>query len=353
MREKLINDEDFIVSAVRGLEEESDPADKAAMACSLDLILDDVANFLETGDAELEKSVVGHLQHLALTTKTITGFIDPVKQKFQEIRNLKEKISKNNGFFNVASDDEYDILYAKWISNLKTEVLDHLNTTEVFKVQRFFDEQETIKKQLSDSEYSDLAQFKVLEKIYNLVTKAESTAIMAKNKLIESNLRLVVSRAKRYLNRGLDIEDLIQEGNIGLMKAVEKFEYRKGWKFSTYATWWIEQTLGRAIADQSRLIRVPVHMVEKTNKVERARIALLQKTGKEPTIKDLAKFTKLSMEDIARVLEIVPDPISLETPIQNDMGSDSKLSDLLVAQNAQTPDQIEGQAEVLQTETAL
>lgn len=219
-----------------------------------------------------------------------------------------------------------------WLDNLISK---HAKQLDIPRLQEYAAEIKQIQSKLAELEQDYTLTIHEIKDVNRQMSIGEAKARRAKKEMVEANLRLVISIAKKYTNRGLQFLDLIQEGNIGLMKAVDKFEYRRGYKFSTYATWWIRQAITRSIADQARTIRIPVHMIETINKLNRISRQILQETGREATPEELAEKMDLSEDKIRKVLKIAKEPISMETPVGDD--DDSHLGDFIEDSNMESP----------------
>ena len=251
---------------------------------------------------------------------------------------------KRNDFLKEYYGNELDVTWINRVIRLKREGWQSFvkenrkQIKDIFKDIRF----------LSEETGLEIEEFR---KIVLKVQKGEREAAIAKKEMVEANLRLVISIAKKYTNRGLQFLDLIQEGNIGLMKAVDKFEYRRGYKFSTYATWWIRQAITRSIADQARTIRIPVHMIETINKLVRTSRQILHEIGREPTPEELSEKLKMPLDKVRKVLKIAKEPISLETPVGDE--EDSYLGDFIEDKNVLLPVDAAIQSNLRETTTKV
>jgi RNA polymerase primary sigma factor len=285
---------------------------------------------------KLKKEIIGEVKSLRLNRARIDALIE----QLYEIN--KRLVGCEGRLLRLA--ESHGIVREDFLSNYLGSELDPLWLNRVSKlsangwknfVARDKDSIKELRTQIHTLVSETGLEICEFRKIVHMVQKGERETLQAKKEMVEANLRLVIAIAKKYRNRGLQFLDLIQEGNIGLMKAVDKFEYRRGFKFSTYATWWIRQAVGRSLQDQSRTIRVPVHMIEVINKIMRTRQLMFNEIGREPTPEELAKKLHMPLEKIRKTLKIAKEPLSLETPIGEE--DDSHLGDLIEDRNAIAP----------------
>ena len=285
---------------------------------------------------KLRKKICAELMELKLSPKMFDQLIDNLRQHVTEVRLLEKEIM----FLCIkqAGMPRKDFISTFPKNETSTRWLDkHIKAKKRYSapLAKFKDEVERRQNKLKDLEGLFHVLINEIKEINREVSIGEAKARRAKKEMVEANLRLVISIAKKYTNRGLQFLDLIQEGNIGLMKAVDKFEYRRGYKFSTYATWWIRQAITRSIADQARTIRIPVHMIETINKLNRISRQMLQEMGREPTPEELAVRMEMPEDKVRKVLKIAKEPISMETPIGDD--EDSHLGDFIEDQSVSSP----------------
>jgi len=272
---------------------------------------------------------------LNLNAKFIDAVVDSLKEHNKEIHRKDNEVQVCSRKMKCKAD-ELPLIFGKIQGNkVKLKRLSekiNKREEEILSLERTYS---AAIESLRKSEYDVVIPLQEFKESVRALEMAELRSRIAKSELIEANLRLVVSIAKKYTNRGLQFLDLIQEGNIGLMKAVDKFEYRRGYKFSTYATWWIRQAITRAIADQARTIRIPVHMIETINKLIRTSRQLVQEIGREPTPEEIAAEMKLPVDKVRKVLKIAKEPISLETPVGEE--EDSHLGDFIEDKKVVSP----------------
>jgi RNA polymerase primary sigma factor len=285
---------------------------------------------------KIRKKICGELMELKLSPKMFDQLIDNLRQHVTEVRLLEKEIM----FLCIkqAGMPRKDFISTFPKNETSTRWLDkHIKAKKRYSAPlgKFKDEIERRQNKLKDLEGLFHVLINEIKEINREVSIGEAKARRAKKEMVEANLRLVISIAKKYTNRGLQFLDLIQEGNIGLMKAVDKFEYRRGYKFSTYATWWIRQAITRSIADQARTIRIPVHMIETINKLNRISRQMLQEMGREPTPEELAVRMEMPEDKVRKVLKIAKEPISMETPIGDD--EDSHLGDFIEDTSVSSP----------------
>jgi RNA polymerase primary sigma factor len=343
-REEAANDDD----EAEGDEEEEaidtgpDPEEAAKRFNSIAKIHHQFLNALDKLGSKdpktlkIRKKICGELMELKLSPKMFDQLIDNLRQHVTEVRLLEKEIM----FLCIkqAGMPRKDFISTFPKNETSTRWLDkHIKAKKRYSgpLAKFKDEIERRQNKLKDLEGLFHVLINEIKEINREVSIGEAKARRAKKEMVEANLRLVISIAKKYTNRGLQFLDLIQEGNIGLMKAVDKFEYRRGYKFSTYATWWIRQAITRSIADQARTIRIPVHMIETINKLNRISRQMLQEMGREPTPEELAVRMEMPEDKVRKVLKIAKEPISMETPIGDD--EDSHLGDFIEDTSVSSP----------------